>query len=41
MKNLKTLQASLSKQDIIDALKAKVLKGGNIGTCPPPWGIMN
>jgi len=39
MKNLKDLKIQLTNQQIIDALKAKVLKGGTGGiNCPPPYG---
>jgi len=34
--NLKTLTAKLSKKQILDALKAKNVKGGASKGCPPP-----
>ncbi len=34
--NLKTLTEKLSKAQILDALKAKNIKGGAVPNCPPP-----
>jgi hypothetical protein len=34
--NLNTLKGKLSKKQILDALKAKNVKGGGANGCPPP-----
>jgi len=34
--NLNTLKGKLSKKQILDALKAKNIKGGATQGCPPP-----
>ena len=34
--NLKTLSEKLNKTQILDALKAKNVKGGAVNGCPPP-----
>ena len=36
--NLKKLSEKLSKAQILDALKAKNVKGGTVNGCPPPDG---
>jgi hypothetical protein len=35
--NLNALTEKLSKTQILDALKAKNIKGGTVQGCPPPY----